>query len=73
MTITIQNPHLTARDAADRFAAKHFAEPRTVGDWMPNADNSGEAHFRLAGGVKTYRVHVTPSHDGWEITDEWIA
>ena len=71
MKITIQDTKLTARDAAEKFAATYFGEPRKIGDWKPSTrhDTKTVALFRLANGIKTYAVTVTPDHDGWEISD----
>jgi hypothetical protein len=58
----IRNPQITARQAADIFAAENFGEPRKVGRWI-----NSPASFQLVGGVKVYGVESLPNFTGWRI------
>lgn len=63
----ICEPRTTARDAADRFAATAFGEPRTVGEVK---HLRGQLRFRLVNGTHWYRVSMIPDFSGWEIKQE---
>ena len=63
MKIQIRNSKLSARQAADLFAAEAFEEPRKVGTWIVD---SLTPRFRLIGGRQWYEVVLLPGN-GWEI------
>jgi hypothetical protein len=62
----IYGPQLTARQAADQFAAEAFEEPRKVGTWIINP-----TRFQLVRGKQWYLVECLPTYDGWEITCDY--
>jgi len=73
--VTINNPKLTAREAAEQFAATAFEEPRRV-DWatlevnertVPHSDSRLVATFRLLGGTLLYDLYALPAWKGWVI------
>lgn len=63
--MVIKNPKLTARAAADEFAATHWEKRRYIGQW----DNrNGVFWFKLEDGVKWYKV-LPFGVIGWEVVD----
>lgn len=64
----IIQPGITARQAADVFAAKYDDEGREVGHV---ALRPGVALlFQFVGGVRWYAVTLLPDYTGWEVVPE---
>ena len=60
---------LTARQAADQFAASYSDDgPRKVCDIALAPNSHIGITFALVGGVRRYLADSLPSYDGWEIT-----
>jgi hypothetical protein len=63
----IHDTSLTARQAADKFAAEHFDKPRKVGATM-NSTADAALRFQLVDGVRWYSVRSLEDRTGWEVT-----
>lgn len=60
----IEQPHITARQAADIFAKEAWEKPRKVGKWKQNGLTPS---FQLVHGIQWYSVLLLPHCEGWEI------
>lgn len=69
----IQNPQITARQAAEQWAETAFGQPRKVRgiEVLPGDDPtlSRGCSFNLVDGVKEYQVRPLPNYAGWAVGD----
>lgn len=65
----IQNPELTARQAAEQFAQQYSEEGREVGTVLiaAGAEPGHNIDFQFVGGVRWYGVRLLPDFSGWDV------
>ena len=61
----VQNSQLTAKEAAQEFAATYWEPGRKVGAFSTSPD--GALLFQVVNGVRWYAVRCLEDYSGWEI------